>query len=224
MKKIASLIILTISLILLAFTPLLHAFMAGNESCNAFTSGCDTGNGDNTNRINSLSLGRWIAEGGGYFLQSIAGIHLLFSRVELSEVSGTDFQTFQVTINAAIDNMEKAQFAYWQLKNLAAFTPYNQAVISRLIEFDYPGFQIETGLIPSIFVKVQEYLARGDVRGIYNEFYYNTGHILKMLHTLKKDMDAGIFPNLAMLWRLNQRCSEYKLFAQYVAEVFYSLK
>jgi len=224
MKKIASFIILTITLIILAFTPLLHAFLAGNESCNAFTSGCDTGNGANTNRVNSVSLGHLIAEGGGYFLQSIADIHLLFSRVELSEVSGTDFQMFQVTINAAIDKMDKAQVTYWKLKTLAAFTPYNQAVINRLIEFDYPKFQLETGLIPSIFTKVKEYLAHGDVRGIYNEFYHNTGQILGMLHILKKDLDEGIFPNLTMLWRLNQRCSEYKLFGQYVAEVFYRIK
>jgi len=217
-------LILTIIFVLLVWAPFLSAALAGNESCNAFTSGCDTGNGANTNRVNSVSLGHLIAEGGGYFLQSIADIHLLFSRVELSEVSGTDFQTFQVTINTDIDNMEKAQVAYWQLKTFAASIPYNQAVISQLIEFDYPGFQLETGLIPSIFAKVQDYLARGDVRGIYNEFYNNTGQILEMLRTLKKDMDAGISPNLAMLWRLNQRCSEYKLFGQYVAEVFYRIK
>ena len=46
MKKIASFIIFTIILVLLTWGPFLSADMAGNESCNAFTSGCDTGNGN----------------------------------------------------------------------------------------------------------------------------------------------------------------------------------
>jgi hypothetical protein len=120
--------------------------------------------------------------------------------------------------------MEKAQAAYLQLKNLAAITPYNQAVINQLIEFDYARFQKESGLIPSIFEKVKKYLVCGDIRGVYNEFYNNTGQILETLYTIKKDVDSGISPDIPTLWRINQRCSEYKLFSQYVAEVFYSLK
>lgn len=222
--RINKVIIFAISIIVL-FVLNLDAAMAGNESCRGFGDGksedhCDPGDG----KSSTPTIGRLLIEGGGYFLQSIGDIHLFFSRVENSEVSGPDFKALQDAVNAAINNMEKAQAAYLQLKNLAAITPYNQAVINQLIEFDYTGFQKEKGLIPYIFEKVKKYLVCGDIRGIYNEFYDNTGKILETLYAIKKDVDSGISPNISTLCRINQGCSEDKLFGQYVAEVFYSIK
>lgn len=172
----------------------------------------------------NLGLNTCIIEGGGYFLKAGSEINTLLSRVEFSELSGLDFKRLQKTLDAAIDNMEKARKNYYQLKNLAAVTPYNQDVISRLIEFNFDGFQRENGLIPAVFEKVKGVLIAGDLRGIYNEFHINTGQILDLLHAIKDDVDAGIFPRIPALWQINQRYSELKLFGQYVSMVFYAIK
>ena len=207
--------------VLLTLTVNLNAFMAGNESCTAFSgSQCDTG-GRGTG---TPTIGWLIAEGGGYFLESNSHMLLFLSKFEFSEITGPDFKALQESLDAAIDSMEKAQKTYFQLKDVAALTPYNPEVTLQLIEFDYARFQEENELVPVIFEKVKKYLITGDVRGVYSEFYSGTGQILETLTTLKKDIDAGVLPKLSSLWRINQKFSEVKLFAQYVAEVFFSTK
>ena len=119
--------------------------------------------------------------------------------------------------------MEKARANYWQLKKLAMITPYNQEVIYKLVNFDYDAFQKENLLFQSVFSKVKNFLAAGDVTGVFNEFYLYTGHILDLMYNLKKDIDAGIFPDISTVWRVNQKYSEFKLYGQYTAQVFYSL-
>jgi hypothetical protein len=130
----------------------------------------------------------------------------------------------QKNLNAAISYLEQSRTTYLQLKNHAAVIPYNQEVISKLLSFDYDSFQQENGLFPVIFEKVKGFLAAGNVTGIYNEFYSYTGYILDLLYLLKKDIDAGIFPDISTVWSVNQKYSEFKLFGQYVAQVFYSIK
>jgi hypothetical protein len=196
--------------------------MFGNESCRAFPLQCDPDLGKSLAEI--TTIGNLIAQGGTYFLKSSSDMDLFLSLIESSELSGPDFDALQASVNSAIDNMKRARAAYFQLKNLAAVTPYNQEVISQLIEFDYDGYQKKNGLIPSVFDKVRNYLCAGDVRGVYADFYYNTGVILKLLTNIKKELDLGIFSSLSSYWRLNQKFSENKIFGQYIAEVFYSLK
>ena len=203
----------------------LNAYFAGNMSECAFMGECDE-EGDSTARTksNSPGLGWLIAEGGGHFLQSLSDVHHLLGLVEASKNNGMDFNAFQDSVNAAIYNMESAKAIYSKLRSQAESITYNQEVINRLIEFDYNSFQIEAGFIPAIFTHVQMYLATGDVRGVYKQFYENAGDILERLETIKIDVGAGILPSLDHLWRLNQKCSEYKLFSQYVSEVFYKIK
>jgi hypothetical protein len=144
--------------------------------------------------------------------------------VESSEVTRPDYKGLKKNLNAAIYYMEQARATYFQLKNLAAVTVYNQEVIYRLINFDYNEFQGEKGLFPYVFSKVNDFLSIGDVTGVFNEFHLYTGKVLDLMYTMKKDIDAGIFPNLSTVWSVNQKYSEFKLFGQYVAQVFYSIK
>lgn len=196
------------------------AAMFGNESCQAFPLSCSGGSG----LASGNSIGSLIIEGGYGFFKSNSDLCSFISLVEISELNGPDFKALQTAINSAIDNMEKAKAAYFQLQNLAANTPYNQEVIQQLMHFDYLTYQNENGLIAPIFKKVDKLLSHGDVRGVYNEFYSNTGQLLRVLYTVKKDIDSHVLPNLSTLWRLNQKFSEVKLFGQYVAEMFYSIK
>ena len=213
---------IVLTLVFLISINFLYPAMFGNESCRAFSLQCDP----NLTKglIEVTTIGNLVAQGGTYFLKSNSHMDLFLSLIESSELSGPDYNALQSSINSAIDNMKRAREIYFQLKNLASVTPYNQEVVSQLIEFDYIGFQRENRLIPFIFNKVKNYLCAGDVRGVYADFYFNTGVILESLNNIKKELDMGIFSNLSTYWRLNQKFSENKIFGQYIAEVFYSLK
>jgi len=221
-KKSLSIITLLIVCLVFAFSVHLNAAMAGNESDRAYLPPPPAPNG--TSSIRSITLRQLIADGGSNFFKSAGYIDQFFSLVEASEITGPDYPGLQKNLEAAISYMEQAGNTYLQLKNQAAVTPYNQEVISKLLNFDYDLFQQENGLFPVIFEKVKGFLAVGNVTGIYNDFYSYTGEILDLLYLLKKDIDAGIFPGISTVWSVNQKYSEFKIFGQYVARVFYSIK
>lgn len=245
MKKALPIIFIIFGLV---FSVQLQAIMLGNESCDAFSGGtsgtsgktglsgtasedpCDPGTGASASGIASINtvskptLGYLIAMGGGQFLQSAAYFHQFESYYELSEITGPDFKALQDNLSAAVTSLEKAAFTYRQLKEQAALTPYNQTVINRLILFDYQAFQEKKNLNSVIFSQVWHFLVVGDVRGIYNQFDNKADQILDLLYMVKEQVDAGVMADVSNVWRLNQQYAEFKLFGQYVAEVFYSLK
>jgi hypothetical protein len=204
----------------------LYAYLSNNKSQCAFDENCDnnTSTGTSKTTVNyKENLGYLIAEGGSRFLFSIANIHHFLGEVEASEIKGIDLNEIKNILDEAITSMEKSQATYAQLKDLADEIPYNNTVIDKLIEFDYTEFQKKSGFLSSIFSDVKAYLSSGDVRGVYKQFYHNIGDLLSDMNNLKTDIESGIAPNLDKIWRLNQKCSEYKLFGQYVAEVFYQI-
>jgi hypothetical protein len=217
-----SLSIITLLIVFLVFTVNIKAFMIANETNIAYSPPPPAPNG--TSSIRSITLDQLIADGGSRFFKSAGHIDQFFSLVESSEVTGPDYRGLQKNLDAAIYYLEQARTAYLQLKNQAAVTPYNQEVISRLLNFDYDSFQKENGFFPVIFEKVKGYLAAGDVTGIYNELHSYTGYILDLLYVLKKDIDAGTFPDISTVWNVNQKYSVFRLFGQYVAQVFYRIK
>lgn len=238
MKK-RTLSTITILLVCLVLTlPVnLSAFLFGNEGEKAY---CGGGSGNpcppdplKTSSIsgsNEVYAGPTIREliikGGGYVLQSSSYINGFFNKIELSELTttGPGYRRLQGTLNEAIFYMEQARATYLQLKTLAGVTPYNQEVIYKLINFDYDVFQKENRLFPHVFARVKDFLSGGDVTGVFNEFYRYTGQILDLLYILKKDIDACIFPDISNIWSVNQTYAEFKLFGQYAAQVFYSIK
>ena len=218
MKKIISLITLLIAW--LGFTVNLNAFLAGNEGEVAYGVSGENSGGNTA----AAAIGELIVKGGGFLFQSSADIDTFFNKIELAELSGPDYEALQTSLNAAIDHMEQARATYLQLKTLAAVTPYNREVIYKLINFDYDAFQQASRLFPSVFARVKDFLSAGNVTGVFNEFYLYTGQILDLLYTLKREVDAEIFPSLSTVWRVNQQYSGFKLFGQYASQVFYSIK
>jgi len=228
---------LKVSLVILClvFTFELQAFIAGNESEKAFCcdhSGhpCPPFGSTGKTKLNSFedisnsSIRELIIQGGGYLYQSSAYIDHFIGWMELAELSDPDYEKMQKLLDSAILNMENARSTYFQLKNLAAVTPYNREVTDFLYIFNYDKFQKSNGLIPAVFSKVVEFLSIGDVAGIYNEFYIYAGQLLDLMYVLKKDMGTGIYSNLSIVWRINQIYTEFRLFGQYTAQIFFNLE
>ncbi len=170
--------------------------------------------------VKDISIKLYIIEGAGYFLNSYSDMHLFLNKVEMSELNGIDYKELRDILFRAIENMEKAKEAYYNLKQKADNTPYNQSVIDNLLSFDYKGFQKERGLNKKIFKDVESYLSKGDVRGFFTILLSNTEQILNKLYTIKESVDAEKFPEISTLWRINQDYSGTMLFGQYAAEIF----
>lgn len=171
----------------------------------------------------SLPISYYIVESAGYFLKSHSDILLFLDRVEMSEINDIDYKELRDILYRAIENMEKAKEAYYVLKQKLDATPYNQVMINYLLSFDYNGFLYERGLISEIFKEVETFLVKGNVRGIYDRLLKNTEKILDKLYLIKDSVDADTFPNISILWRVNQYYIETLLFGQYSAEVLKSI-
>lgn len=172
----------------------------------------------------SYSIKSNIVAGAGYFLNSYSDALLLLNRVELADVNGIDYPELRETLYRAIENMEKAKDAYTLLTETAENTPYNRVFIDQLLLFDYAGLQKENALNSAVFTDVQALLAKGDVTGVFSRILAGTGTVLDTLYTVKDRVDAGKFPAVSDLWRLNAAYGETMMFGQSAAEVFASVK
>ncbi|UCH97374.1 MAG: hypothetical protein JSV88_11125 [Candidatus Aminicenantes bacterium] len=214
MKRIILIMVLMTAL----FTGQLFAFVYANHSCGAYNA-CES----DGYRGAGSSIGVLIIEGAGYFLKSHSEMLMLLNKVELSELTGPDYPGMQTLVNNALDNMEKASETYKNLIAAAKETPYNPEVITKLIMFDYETFRETNGLNKDIFSRIKKYLAKGDVTGVYVLLESDMALIIQQLKVVQSSMDAGVFPGISLLWRLNQKYSESLLSGQYTAEVFEGL-
>jgi hypothetical protein len=217
--------ILTIVLIT-SLSIAINGFFAFNEGCMAFLLGqCPDGeSGMSLPKVYAPKIGNLSIVGAGYYLKSHSDMLICLNMIEISELSGLDYDGVRNTLDRAIENMEKARDTYYQLKSLVAVTPYNQEVIDKLLVFDYDGFQTNRGLNAVIFGKVKKLLSNGDVRGVYYLFYEDLVLLFERIKNLKLIVDNERIVEISELWRINQKYSELQLFGQYFSEVFYALR
>lgn len=204
----------------------INGFFALNEGCLAFLPGqCPDGDsGMSLPKAYAPKIGNLSIVGAGYYLKSHSDMIIFLNMIEISELSGLDYDGLRNTLDSAIENMEKARDTYYQLKSLVAVTPYNQEVIDKLLVFNYDGFQNNRGLNAVIFGKVKKFLSVGDVRGVYYLFYEDLELLFERIKNLKSIVDNERVLEIYELWRINQKYSELQLFGQYVSEVFYALR
>lgn len=171
----------------------------------------------------AAATGSNIVTAAGYFLSSGSDFQSLLNRIELADINGSDYKEWAQICSNAVANMEKTVANYLLLKQRLDNTPYKPEMIDRLLSFDYDRFQKKNGLNREIFTRIKVYLGRGDVRGVFKRLLSSSRKILAALTKVKASIDAGILPELAILWRLNQDYAETMLFGQYAAEVFYEI-
>jgi hypothetical protein len=207
------------TLLVLLITNSIYPLVMGNFSENAYDGSTD----DNTEKL-TISLSNYIVNGAGYYLKAYSETLMFLNRVEMSEVAAQDFNEMLDIVNRAIDNIKIAGEYYRSINARLAYLPYDFNIFYRLLYFDYAGFQREKGLNASIFQKVRYYLGYGDVNGIFSTLQTDTENILSRLYTIKSMVEAGQYPDLENLWRINQQFSETMLFGQYTSEIFICLK
>jgi len=163
-----------------------------------------------------------IIEGAGYFLKSYSDFLLFLNKVELSDIESEriDYTGLRQLINNTVVHMENAKERYDILKQIADNTPYNQTVISRLLDSNYSLLEESSDSKSVIFNEVEIYLRSGDVRGIYHQMLADTQQILDMLNVIKSAVEAEVIPENSDLWKVNRFYSKTLMFGQYTAEIF----
>jgi hypothetical protein len=166
-------------------------------------------------------IGSCIIDGGGYFLKAYSDALIVLQRIEWWDTLNPDYNELSSALSSAIANMRNANEAYLRLKMAADNTPYNPVFVGKLISFNYNEFQESRALEGNSFNIAKSYLAAGNVRGIFTHLLSGTEQILNLLTDIKTSADAGKFPDLSSLWRVNRLFSETMLAGQYAAEIFY---
>lgn len=172
----------------------------------------------------SPSLESYVVSGAAGFLRSYSSMLLFLNKIELSVYNDLDYSELQSVLNSAIGHMNDAKSAYIDLNREVSLLPYDPEVVAALAAFDYNNYEKAKFSNPSVFSEVRGYLKDGNVKGIYQKILSDMEGILDKLSVLKATVDAGQFPALSDLYKINQSYSQAFLFGQYVAEVFMELK
>lgn len=207
-------------LVLMVFAGQILAIVYANHSCYAYNN-CLPPPGFKS--FTSPTIGQLIIEGAGYFLASHYEMLRFLYKTELSEVNGVNYLELQEILISAIANMESASGTYKNLIQLARETPYDPAVIDKLMKFDYQGFMKKKSLTSDVFLKVQGFLAKGNVTGAYISMKASKDAIIAQLYAIKASLDANVFPDINQIYRANQAYHDTMLFGQYMADVFNNL-
>jgi len=160
-------------------------------------------------------------EAAGYFLKAYSEILALSDRIEMSDLRGIDYHESRLLVDRAIFNLENAREKYLVLNQIAANTPYNPGVINNLLIFNYREFRENQQLKGLQFDQAKSFLMNGDVRGIFDKALADVENILEKLDRVKIAIYSLSLPEMSDIWELNRLCSEFMLFGQYSARIFY---
>jgi hypothetical protein len=191
-------------------------------NCNQGGSCYEEGSGGNSiTHISSIE--DFIVLGGGYFLKANSCVQEFLKMVELKDMEMENFDEMRVVVDRALENMTNAVDTYVALIARAEATPYNIIVIDRLKEFEYDEFRITYRLNRYIFDRVEEYLRKGNITGIFKYNYTGFLDTLALLKTVKCEIEQNRLPDLTILWNLNEKFAGLSLFGSYVARVFHAI-
>jgi hypothetical protein len=188
--------------------------------CNQAGSGYEEGStGNSITQIYTIE--DHIVLGGSYSLKANSNVQELLKIVELKDVEGVNFDEVRGVVDGALENLVNAVKTYEALIARAEATPYNINVINRLKEFGYDEFRMTYGLNRVVFDRVEDYLRKGNITGVFKYKHAGLNDILALLTTVKSEIDQNRLPDLSLFWQLNEKFAGLSLFGSYVARVFY---
>lgn len=218
MFKKSIFIIILITLFITSFT-LTYTRVRGNGAGNGYS---DETTGDAllvSTDVTTSKIEKFIIDGAVYFLEANADIQKFLTAYEKT----ADSQTLNNALGEAIEKIRKAKGIYVTLLRTAVVTPYNREVQYKLWLFDYDGYMCKHNLNRQIFLEVRDYLAYGNLNGVFERLLQSVTKIEDLLQKIKDSIYNGNFPEIEIVWALNEAVSESTLFGSYVARVFYEM-
>ena len=191
-----------------------------NGAGGGYDDGGDGGDGlAGTAAINHM-IEYYITLGAGYYLSAGSNFQSFLKMVEMQDIQGIDILTLQKAAGSSHINMKSAAYIYMLLVKQAEATPYNEAVIAGLKDFDYNTFMLENGLNPVVFAEVEGYLQKGDITGLLKKVHTDLAELAAMLKAVNEELTVNRVPPLPDLWRLNETFSRVSQSGSYTARVF----
>jgi len=220
MKKIIILMILTFSFISVHC----YGFIYANWPCLLYFGQCPPKNSGQSS-IQSMppTLGKLSIEAAGFFLQANIDFQAFLKKVELSEISAINYDEMSILLNNSIENLESANFLYYQVFEMSKTLALNPFVMKKLKQLDYRIFEENSNFIPSILEDVKSFLQPGNMTGAFEIIYNDTGEILQCMKSLKILLDSNSI-DIPQCWNINQRLLRSALFGQYISQVFFEIK
>lgn len=197
--------------IVLLFSIEVQGHFIYNEGGMPFCSEC----GNKAQELVQNDIPQMIVDGGKYFLKSGSHFNDCLSILE----GGKRLEKALDEIRKAIVQLKLAQKQYEQLAAKARDTRYVDSAIAKLVMFNYDSFQSHRVLIPYFFSIVRNYLAKGDVRGLYDYNVELTSDLVILFEMIERDLSSGVF-DISTVWDANQSYMKVKFVGQYAAMVF----
>lgn len=206
-----------LSILILSMVPV-YGYFAHNETCIAFND-C-SGEGENADSKISVTptetINDLVVSSAGHYLKAQSTFYSFLHGIETNSKN----EDVKKALSDTIREMEQAKASYYSLLLLSFQKNYDYSVISRLFNFDYNSLEAQNAFNPVVFREVKARLENGDVRGCYYWTYKEVCEIVNELKAVSVAIEAGEFPNLKEIRKLNQRISNVQFFGQYTTEVF----
>jgi hypothetical protein len=162
-------------------------------------------------------------EAAGYFLKAYSDILVLSDRIEMSDLNGIDYHQTRLLADTAMFNLENAREKYLVLNQIATNSSYDMVLIHNLRGFDFRGFGDRQLLGGKQFELVTHFLKKGDIQGIFERAISDIEIILEKLKQVRLALNSLVLPDMLDIWELNRFCSEFMLFGQFSARIFYQI-
>jgi hypothetical protein len=166
----------------------------------------------------------FIMLGAGHYLDAKTDIQQLLKAVEWQDIRGVNYFEMQYVVESSLFHMKNAKYIYEILISTAEVTPYNEAVLVLLKDFDYDDYMLENGLNKGMFDIVRHHLQAGDITGIFKRTYTDYSNIILLLEAVKKNLYNDKMPGLSIFWQLNETLDNTSTIGSYVARVFKEMK
>lgn len=205
--------VLIITIVMFAFNMSIHARI----NCNGAGGGYE---GGESRAVDNNPIEALIVEGGCRYLEANSYIQILLRTIEGQDREAVDFEELRLTAENAFEKMDLAVKTYENLIRLAESTPYDQIVISKLVNFDYDLFMRRQALNPAAWKEVEGYLKNGDITGVFKRVLSSFSGIAALAALMKSEISQHRLPPLPLCWQLNEKSAGISLFGSYVARVF----
>jgi hypothetical protein len=163
----------------------------------------------------SQEIERNVTTGASLFLRAQSQSLLLLNEYELSGIQTFNHKKALEYVENAIKLLEEAWTRYLNAGALGKNLGYYPVKLNVLNTFDYDGFILENQLNKDIAKRLQDYLNRGDIVGIYQQAADDIEAILITLNSIKEHLKAGIKPGSSLFFKLFQQYAESSLFGNY---------
>jgi hypothetical protein len=155
-----------------------------------------------------------IVKGSQYYLTAAGYALQMLAEIEKSSMETLNSDTTLELVNKAKGELDLSLYYYRKALDAAINAKYSDK-IANFYNFDYDKFIAENGLNENIAKKVQEYMVKGDIVGLYTQNIRNIETLRTAIISIQGQLKTGVKPDITLAWNVFQKIAETSLFGNY---------